>query len=140
MYIYLSSNQSDNFFIGNSPAGFRVKLPKVLYLSEKSHWHLAILDIDLPQFNQSYTTDYITINSSLCEPSVLNGSLCPILNRVYVKQLIKNSSVFFDAPRYVRLSVDVIDTVDIYLRDSTGNIPSFKEGTVSCTLHLIQDD
>ena len=139
MYIYLSSKQSDNFFIGNTSSGFRVKLPKALYLHEKSRWYLAILDIDLPMFNSTYTTDYITINSSISEPSTVNTALCPILNRVYFKQLSNGNPVIFDTPRYVKVTVDMLDTIDIYLRDSSNNPPSFREGQVSCTLHLIQE-
>ena len=140
MYIYLSSNQSDNFFIGNTASGFRVKLPKTLYLHGKSQWYLAILDIDLPPFSNTYKTNYITINSSICEPSTVNTSLFPILNRVYFNQLSKDNFVVFDTPRYVRLSVDVLDTIDIYLKDSTSNAPSFDEGQVSCTLHLVEEE
>jgi len=136
MYIYLSSDQSDSYFTANNTATFKVKLPKTIHLSDNSKWSIAILDIDLPRFSDGYKTDYITINSPICEPSIVGNTLSPILDKVYFWYVSKGKPVTFATPRYIPLSVNVLDTIYIYLRDSTGHAPSFKAGHLTCTLHL----
>jgi len=138
MYIYLSSNQSDGYFTANDTATFRVKLPKTIHLSDNSEWCIAILDIDLPRFSDGYKTDYITINSPICEPSIVCNTLSPILDRVYFWYVSKGKPISFVTPRYVPLTVNVLDIIDVYLRDSAGNAPSFKTGHLTCTLHLTE--
>ena len=138
MYIYVSSHQSNEYFTDNTAVAFRVRLPKRLNLQQSWEWSLAILDISLPKFTDEYKTDYITINSRTCEPSIVNTALQPILNRIFTKELQEGSPVTFDTPRYVRLTQDILDTVDIYLTDSQGRAPSFTPGHVSCTLHLTE--
>ena len=139
MYLYVSSGQSDQFFLVNTTSAFRVILPKRLNLTPRGRWRVAILDIDLPRFQDNYKTAYITINSSVCEPSFVNTALRPTLNRVYFNDLLRGRPVTFDSPRYVKLTGDGLDVIDIYLTDSNGESPSFTRGTVACTLHLAED-
>lgn len=139
MYIYISSEQSDNYFQDNTSVAFRIKLPRRLRLSPRGQWSIAVLDIDLPRLSDDYKSNYLFIHCNSCEPSVYNSSLSPILNRLYFYQFSKGKPVTFDTPRYVPLTIDSMDTIDIYLTDSDGNSPSFKPGHVACTLHITQN-
>ena len=139
MYLYISSEQSDNYFTDNTSTRFRVRLPKRLNLDPRGGWHMAVLDLDLPRLQEGYKTAYLTINSRVCEPSFVNTALTPTLNRVYFNDVHRGCPVTFDSPRYVKVTTDVLDVLDIYLTDSKGATPSFKTGTVSCTLHLHQE-
>ena len=139
MYLYLSNNQSDQLYSGNTASMFRIKLPTKIDVQPRGEWEVAILDIDLPALSEKYSPSYITINSKICISSVFNSTMRPMLNRVYGNELLKGSPHYFDCPRYVPLSVESLEHVDIYLIDSKGITPSFKEGQVSCTLHIRQN-
>lgn len=139
MYLYISSEQSDDYFTDNTSTRFRVRLPKKLNLTPRGQWSIALLDVDMPKCLENYKTTYITINTNICEPSLVNTVLRSTLNRVYFNDVSKGRPVYFDNPRYVKITTDFLDVIDIYLTDSEGNIPSFKQGPVSCTLHLQHD-
>lgn len=139
MYIYTSSSENPDYFTGNTATDFRVKLPKTLHKRHNTQWSLALLDIHIPDFSTNYTTDYITVGTPVCEESIDNASLRPVLNRVYASQLETERFLTFDSPRYIRLTVDTLDTIDINLTDSTGGKPSFAQGRVTCTLHLLEE-
>lgn len=139
MYIYISSTESPDYFTGNTAASFRVKLPKTLHKPHDTQWFMAILDINIPDFTDNYSTDYITVSTPVCEESIDNAALRPVLNRIYNTQLDTEHFLTFDTPRYIRLTVEALDTVDIHLTDSLGGKPSFAQGKVTCTLHLIAE-
>ena len=137
MFVYVSSDvDSGNYFHGNTPTSFRVKLPGRINFLPQGKWEVALLDIDLPRPLDKYNSIYVCINSSICKPSPFNSSLTPILNRVYFNQISRGAPVYFDNPRYIPLSVDSLDIIDIYLTDSSGANPSFKQGKVNGTLHF----
>lgn len=140
MYLYLSSTQSTQFFVNNSPAAFRVKLPKRLKLCSSQRWSIALLDICLPKLKSGYKPLYLTVNSSVVESSVVSMDLMPTLNRIYFQQLKKyRPLLIFEHPRYIPVTTDTMETLDIYLTDSEGNKPSFDEGELLCTLHLTEE-
>lgn len=137
IYIYITSDQSDNYFHGNTPSSFRIKLPRRLFLAhDSSVWYVALLDISFPNLKEGYKPTYITIHSNICQTSIVNGSQAAVLQRVYKGQLSEGMHVTFDSPRYIPVSVDSADTIEIYLTDYTGTTPSFQEGQSSCTLHI----
>ena len=136
MYLYITSEQSSRYFTDNTNTRFRVRLPKKLDLTPKGQWCIALLDIDMPRFEEDYKTSYLTVNSNICEPSYVNTSLIPTLNRIYSVEMSRGRPVYFDNPRYVKITSDFLDVIDIYLTDSKGDSPSFKDGDVICTLHL----
>ena len=137
MFVYISSDvDKENYFPGNTPTSFRVKLPGRVTFRPQGQWEVALLDIDLPRPIDKYNAIYITINSSICKPSPVNAILAPVLNRVYFNQINRGAPVHFDNPRYIPLCVEGLDIIDIYLTDNTGIYPSFKQGKVNGTLHF----
>jgi hypothetical protein len=136
MYLYVSSDQSDSFYHGNSPTAFRIKLPRRIDLNPSKKWTIAILDIELPQLLDSYKPRYITVNTNVCQPSFSNSSQAPILQRLYYNQLKKKGACIFDHLRYIPVTADSLDSLSIYLTDDQGGEPSFKSGHSYCTLHI----
>lgn len=134
MYIYLNSDGCKKFFSGNSVTSFRTILGKTLHL--KGKWEVAILDIDLPNFEAGYNTDFITVNTHICQESVFDDSLRPILLRVYKHELRRALRVTY--PMYVPINTDTLASIGLYLKDSSDNEPSFSRGHLRCTLHLRQ--
>ena len=138
--MYLSSDSCREIYPYNTANDFRVKLPQTLQLHSAEKWTIAILDIDLPRLEDEYKPHYITLESSVCTPSVYTNGLRPVLQRLYFSQIKKGSPIIFSNPRYVPLNTSTIDVLDMYITDSSGRKASLKQGAVECTLHLVRQD
>lgn len=138
MFVFLSSDANTNYFADNSPTSFRVKLPSQITLSPPGEWTVALVDVCTPKLATGYKTDFITINSPICQPCIVNSSLAPILHRFYFRELKKGGAVIIDRPRYVTVNTDSFDHLHIYLLDSDGAKPSFSNGDLQCTLHFVR--
>ena len=101
-----------------------------------TQWSLAIMDIDLPELTDGYKPSFITVNTNICETSFINCPQAPILQRLYYNQLVTNKPHIFDHLRYIPITADTLESLSIYLVDSSGARPSFKDGHSSCTLHM----
>lgn len=134
MYIYLTSNGSQTFFSENSSTEFRIRLsrPVTVY----GRWEIAILQVSLPHFKSGYSPAYIDISTSVCLPSILNGSEKPILNRIFFTEIIEGACIRFHRPYYLTVNTENLHVIDINLYDDKGDKPSFDDGEVCCTLHL----
>lgn len=140
LYLYLSSNSCKDIYPSNNANAFRVKLPQTLHLYEAEKWSVALLDINLPKLEEGYKPGYITLESSVCKPSVYKNGSRQVLHRLYFSQIRKGSPIMISSPRYVQLNVSHIDTFDMCITDSSGQIEPFKKGTVDCTLHLLKQE
>lgn len=136
MYIYLTSTASLEYFPNNSVTSFRVKLPKPLNLKPLGRYSVALLDIDLPKFQQNYAAKHITLFSNMCQHSVSDNTLKPILHRLFFADLRSGRPQILQSPRYVGLNSENLDIIEIYLLDELNQPPSFRPGQLSCTLHI----
>ena len=134
MYIYIDSNGSQTYFNDNKAVAFRIKLPKLLKFY--GQWEVALAELDMPQLESGYQTDYITLNTSLCTESVFNDSLRPVLRRIYKDQLKQTRHISYVTPYYVPVNAVEVDTIYVYLTDARQAQPSFQKGPLYCTLHL----
>lgn len=131
MYVYLTTSQLSNgkcMFI----------LPKTIL--DYGTWSVGLLDIFLPQTSNSFTSKYIDVLTHICRPGIVNTTLSPILNRIYIPQMLNNGYVSFDTPKYIPVSMSPVDFIDIILVDDKGQGISFEDSTLTCTLHFIQDN
>ena len=133
MYVYVDSAASLEYFKENKAVDFRVKLAKQLTL--QGSWEVAVVNVGFPAITSNYKAQIIYINSSICQDSVLNGTLQPILSSVHRKEFRKGH-VVFSPPSYVRVNTDQLTVLRVYLRDSEGQSPSFHSGALYCTLHF----
>ena len=133
MYIHISNNQTKDFFAKSKPSDFRAKLPYTVNLDPDVKYEVALVDIMMPAFETGYKPEYLIVCSSICEPSIIDLSLRPILRRLKPDEIGK--SVDFVATRYVNLATASFDLIDIYLSDQTGAQPSFLKGSLYATLH-----
>lgn len=136
MYIYLTSTSSTEFFSFNSITNFKVKLPKTLKLTPFGNFSVALLDIDLPKLQQNYSAKYITLYTSICQPSISETGLKPVLHRIYFSHFRSGKPLTFFPLKYISLNTEALDVIDLYLIDDTGRPPSFRPGQLSCTLHI----
>ena len=133
MYVYVDSTASLEYFKENSPVDFRVKLSKQLTL--QGLWEVAVVNVSFPVTGSNYKPEIIYINSSMCQDSVLNGTLQPILCSIHRSEF-RNRHVVFSRPSYVRVNTDQLTVLRVYLRDNENQSPSFQPGALYCTLHF----
>ena len=136
MYIYVDSTACLDYFSDNTATAFRVKLAKPLILL--GAWEVALTAIDIPNFSSAYDTAYVDINSNICEESICNSSLQPMLCRVSKKEIARGKEIRFPRPSYVRLNSEEISVLQVYMTDAGNGKPSFRSGHSYCTLHIRQ--
>jgi hypothetical protein len=138
MYIHLSSDRSTAYFSNNTPSAFRVKLSYNINLDPNTEFEIALVQFWAPSFKSGYEPKYVTINTNVCEASILNLALRPILRRLHPDEFGK--AVEFSSPQYLTLTSHSLALLDFYLRDEKDSEPSFKEGEVYATLHIKPKD
>lgn len=134
MFIHISSYQTREFFTSNRPSDFRVKLPYIINLDPSQKYEVALLDISTPPLINGYKTKYVTVNTNICDTSIIKLSLRPILRKIYPACL--GTPHEFAAPQYVPMTSHSFDMIDIYLLDDNDGEPSFAEEVLYATLHI----
>lgn len=119
-YVYLSSDNSKEFYPGNSPYNFTVKLSDPLEL--EGRWKVALSAV--------YFTDATVewyIYSSLCESSNVLDRYLPLLRQA-------TKPVEFTNLHFIHVNRPYIDAINIYIRDRSHSIPSETVERITCTL------
>ena len=132
LYLYITTQTSEDIYPNNEATYFRAKLPQILKL--EGTWHIALLDIDLPKLKDDYKPDFLVVSCSTCEPNYYYG---PYYN--YFGEVKSGRALRFDSPRYVRVNSRYANTIKFRIRDNRDEIPSVKQGQVICILHLRQE-
>ena len=135
MFVYLSSDANTSHYDDNSSTSFRVKLPSIVQLKPLGGWSVALMDIRMPPLADNYKPGHLSVLSSICKPSVVNSTLKPVLQRLFLED-VKDWPVTIKVPRYVQINCESLKEIDIHLIDSEGNPPSFQPGKLTCTLHI----
>lgn len=134
MYIHITSDQNSDYFADNDSSAFRVKLPYTLNLNSNLRYEVALVQICTPSLKPGYKPNYITFNTNLCEASIINLSLRPILRLMHTEDFGK--PIDYAAPQYVAITSHSVDVIGLYLSDDTAAGPSFEEGPIHATLHI----
>ena len=136
-YVYLNSASCKKYFSSNTSTSFRILLSKPIYL--QGYWEVGLIDADFPNLQPNYDPDFITINSHICEESISDDSLLPILCRIYKAELKRSQRPLrILQPVYIPINTENLSSIDMYLKDDSGNSPSFGKGSLICTLHFRQ--
>ena len=134
-FIYLSSDDSEEFFPDNKPSHFTVKLPGTLKLSGK--WVCAITEIVYHPMFKGVRPTSLYICSDIVEASYGCDSLLPILRRIAVPGSLNTKSILaFPQNFYVPVTQDEIQYITINIKDEILEEPSFEVEPFNCTLHL----
>jgi hypothetical protein len=99
-----------------------------------------MLDIKTPQVQDGYKGETITVLCDICSVSYHEDDLKPVLhviNRTRRDVSAGNGiNHVVTTPRYVNISAGKVEYINVYLIDETGAPPSFKSGSLRCTLHI----
>lgn len=134
MYFHISSDQSSSYFSNNCSSAFRVKMPYTINFESENQYEIAVLQINTPPLKSNYKPKYITINTNICESSIIDNTLRPVLRLMHVDSFGEPTE--FSAPQYLNVTSQSLDLIDLYLTDDTNNEPSFEDGVVFATLHI----
>lgn len=125
-YVYLSSDDSLNFYPENKPNKFSVHFTEQLNLP--GDWMCALTEISMPTSLQGDI--YIACNITECMYTV-RGKY-PILRRLFNKSRYTE----FINRNYVKVVRSSLQSLSIYITDDKGVPISFKDGRLKCTLHF----
>ena len=141
-YLYLSSDDSLNYFPANSPSNFTVKmLSPLIFRCNQFIGLLAFQYCDLFTNKQGYAESAnrnIYICSDICQQSFVKDRMLPVLTRLYIDS--NNDSavkeVTITNPIYIPIVQYFSQDLHIYITDDYGEIISLSNGPTKLTLHV----
>jgi arylamine N-acetyltransferase len=79
IYIYVQSDESNNYFSENQTSHFKVHLKVPIYL--EGTWKVALVDFRATENASTKTSDGLYIYSDVCGESIVQGDARPLLRR-----------------------------------------------------------
>lgn len=134
-YLYLKSDESDNYFATNQVYSFKIHLKVPLYFT--GTWRVGLLELHAQKAKgrQSKGDDSIYVFSNICKDSIVNGVEKPILRRL--ERSDKNGwNYVFNSPIYVPLKRTELIEFEIYIKTEDGTFATFLESPIYLTLHF----
>ena len=142
-FLYLSSDDSANYFPNNSHEDFYVKMLNPLIFEDTSlcgvigfQYYDSILLNNKPIPDNASLNMYIC--SSICQQSFVNDSMLPVLTRFNIK--VNNDSmlkeIMISNPIYIPIVQYFNQDIHVYIKGDEGNDISVTKGPTKVTLHL----
>ena len=126
IYLYAKSSDSLSFHPLNNVNDFTIELPETMYLEGK--WVIALTEL----YIQNEVTHPLYIYCDLCEQSILNGYLQPILKVIYP------DCVQFSNLHYVAVKNISFKRLRIYIKGGVSGREDVLAGESYLSLHLTQ--
>lgn len=128
-HLFLSSDDSKEYYPQNYSGHFTVKLPE--YVEFEGEWWVALCDISYPE---PLDTSDINVMTNICEDSVWRDTKQAILRRIRTQGNTQHH--IFALPIYQKVRGKGFDSVTLYIRGENNQPISFIKGTLTCTLHF----
>ena len=130
--LFLSSEDSLEYFPYNNAFEFTVRLPDPLHL--EGVWYCTLRDF---QCHVATPTD-LYIFSNIIQDSYVRNKKLPILQHVPAtsSHVIQN----YDSSIRHKLILTDINAINIYIMTKSLSMPSYGRGPSTCTLQFIQDE
>ena len=137
-YLFLSSEDSLDYFPENRAGRFSIKLPGTLKL--EGRWKCALTElVYVPQFIGEKPQE-IYVCCDLVQESYGSDSMLPMLRKVSVPTAIgSKTALTFPQNYYFSVSRTEIQYINVFAKDQKLNDPSFVQEPLSCTLHLVRE-
>ena len=85
--------------------------------------------------NKGFHSLYVYCN--VCEPQIVGDAYVPLLRNVAIKGAHgEYVTKTYGEPHYIPVNTDVVDMIEINIKDDTGYDVSFSSGKVVCKLHF----
>jgi hypothetical protein len=135
-FVYVKSDQSDDYFLENRVWKFKVHLD--VPMAFDGFWKLALVEFNArldKKVRKSPAGEFLFVYTNLCKESIVHGTEQPIL-----RKMKKNASdgwdIIFDTPIYVPLKRKEVQEFEVYIKSEDGTLASFLESPVNLTLHF----
>ena len=134
-FIYVKSDDSDEYFSDNTTFKFKVHLKLPLYLP--GTWKVALVHFHATEkgTSRSKSDEGLYIYSDLCKESIVYGEERPLLNRLE-KSSKGKWDYLFDNPFYVPVKKSELWEFLVYIKREDGEDASELMKPVYLTLHL----
>ena len=137
-YLYLSSEDSVDYFGKNSPSNFFVKLPHSFKLP--GFWECALVQFQYASAFFSETPKDFFICTDIISESFMKDSKPPVLRRVYnsysqgaTTDVVESEIINLF---YLPVIKEYIDVIHVYIMDENKKPVVFSKGPSLVTLHL----
>ena len=136
-YLFLSSQDSLDYFPDNKSNHFNIKLPGTLKLP--GIWKCAVVEMTYyPQF-EGERPKQIYLCCDVVQESYACDSTLPILRRLSVPTGISTkTTVTFPQNYYFQVSREELQYIQIYVKNQKLQDPTFVVQPLTCTLHLVR--
>jgi hypothetical protein len=131
-HLFLSSLDSETIHSTNQRTDFTVELPQPINL--KGSWECALLDFQLT--GATIPNDPFYLCSDICEDSSVGDVRLPVLRRLSAKGRKKDSEIQFQHPLYMRVRLDHIPRIRLFIRPEHHSDEADRSGQLTCTLHF----
>lgn len=146
-FLYLSSDDSLNYFPGNSHSDFYVKMLNSSIFNDVSlcgiigfQFYDSVLVNNNPVTNNTQLNMYVC--SDICQQSFVNDSMYPVLTRLSVK--VNNDSTLKEIeiqnPIYIPIVQYFNQNIHLYIKGDEDSRISLLKGPTKVTLHLKSQD
>ena len=133
-YVYIRSDDSDEYIKDNEPCSFKIHLKYPLVL--KGTWKVG-----LTAFNTNVNTkvrandSFLYLYCNFCKESVVQGQLQKLLRCISMTKQIKWEHAFQNV-YYLPVSREEIYEMEFYIRTGDGKLASFLNKPVTIELHF----
>jgi hypothetical protein len=134
-YIYVKSDESDEYFLDNKPYKFKVHLKTPLFLYGK--WKVALVQFHATESEITKADHGLYVYSDLCKESILYGEERPLLRRLE-KSSEGRWDYMIDTPFYVPVTKQELRDIEIYIKREHNEDASELMKPLYLTLHLKQ--
>lgn len=136
-YLYIRSDESNDYFSDNKAYRFKVHLS--LPLSLTGNWKVALTEFNAIDDSKSRAkaADALYIYSDLCKESIVHGIEQPLLRRLD-RNKSKRWDYMLDNPYYLPVKRKELREFQIYIKSEDGTFPTELKEPLQLTLHLKQ--
>lgn len=132
-YIYVQSDESDDYFDDNKTFRFKIHLQLPLYL--EGFWKVALVDFHARENKTTKASAGLYIYSDLCGESIVKGEERPLLRRLEKNK--KNEWDYnLDTPYYLPVKKKDLREFEIHIKQDDDTVASVLAKPVRLTLHL----
>ena len=129
-YLFLSSEDSNMIYPGNTGSEFIVQLPETLIL--EGLWYCSLKEFVIP--NKQRKGQELNICSDFCEDSFVSGKRVGVLRRIYttVGGVIAET---FNQPYYIKVNSSHLNRLSFHIKNENLEAVDIK-GRTLLTIHL----
>lgn len=142
MYIHISSNDSLTAFPNNAWNDFAILLPNTLNLdSDNGQWECGLVELSIVENSKEIVpaelkNEVLCVFCNLVASEPIEGTLKPVLRRIYMRQMLKQTVVNFTSVQYVPVITTTVQSIRLYINHEQDTPISFNNALTRCTLHL----